>query len=188
MSIRIKQLCFIYILLAGGIIDLFGQETPPFRYYGAQEYQAAAQNWKMTNNPEGEVFFANNEGVVHYDGAHWQTLKSVNQSIVRSVHFADNRLYVGMYMEFGYYQKDEYGVWQYTSLAENIRNQLIEDEQFWNILPLGNQLVFQSLDQLIVYDPQKSAFAALAHSQGLLGHGHRATACMFRIRTGICIG
>ena len=169
MSIRIKQLCFIYILLAGGIIDLFGQETPPFRYYGAQEYQAAAQNWKMTNNPEGEVFFANNEGVVHYDGAHWQTLKSVNQSIVRSVHFADNRLYVGMYMEFGYYQKDEYGVWQYTSLAENIRNQLIEDEQFWNILPLGNQLVFQSLDQLIVYDPQKSAFAALAHSQGITG-------------------
>ena len=73
------------------------------------------------------MFFANNEGVVHYDGAHWQTLKSVNQSIVRSVHFADNRLYVGMYMEFGYYQKDEYGVWQYTSLAENIRNQLIED-------------------------------------------------------------
>ena len=121
MSLQIKQLCLALILFVGVNLPVFGQETPPFRYYGAQEYQAAAQNWKITNNSDGEVFFANNEGVVHFDGAHWQTLKSVNQSIVRSVHYTNNKLYVGMYMEFGYYQKDEFGSWQYTSLSKTLR-------------------------------------------------------------------
>ena len=135
MLLKIKPLCFLFILFLGINLPALGQETPPFRYYGAQEYQAAAQNWKITNNSGGEVFFANNEGVVHFEGAHWQTLKSVNQSIVRSVHYANDKLYVGMYMEFGYYQKDEFGSWQYTSLSENIKSKLIEDEQFWVYFP-----------------------------------------------------
>ena len=169
MLLQIKPLCFLFILFMGINLPAFGQETPPFRYYAAQEYQAAAQNWKITNNTDGEVFFANNEGVVHFDGAHWQTLKSVNQSIVRSVHYTNNKLYVGMYMEFGYYQKDEFGSWQYTSLSENIKSKLIEDEQFWNILPLGTQLVFQSLDQLIVHDPVKNTFQTLTPKNGITG-------------------
>jgi len=169
MSLQIKQLCLTLILFVGANLPVFGQETPPFRYYGAQEYQAAAQNWKITNNPDGEIFLANNEGVIHFDGAHWKTLKSVNQSIVRSVYYSNERLYIGMYMEFGYYQKDPFGIWQYTSLSKDIPNKLIEDEQFWNILPLGTQLVFQSLDQLIVYDPIKESYETLIHNNGITG-------------------
>lgn len=168
LILNLFKFCISFCFL-GLCTYLIAQETPPFEYYGTQEYRAAAQNWNITHNSNGEVFFANNEGVVYYDGSNWQTLKSINQSIVRSVYYADKRLYVGMYMEFGYFLKDNLGKWDYISLSESCRNDVKEDEQFWKIVPLGDQIVFQSLDQLFVFDKVKNTFSILGHTTGIIG-------------------
>lgn len=149
--------------------NLYSKETPPFKYYGAQDYSGGSQNWKIINNDKGEIFVANNEGVLLYDGINWKNLGAFNNSIVRSLHFKNKRLYVGMYMEFGFYEEDEIGSWNYTSLTNNEENLIKEDEQFWKILELGDQLIFQSLDQLIIYDLWSEKISVIEHSAGILG-------------------
>ena len=86
LILNLFKFCISFCFL-GLCTYLIAQETPPFEYYGTQEYRAAAQNWNITHNSNGEVFFANNEGVVYYDGSNWQTLKSINQSIVQLMKF-----------------------------------------------------------------------------------------------------
>lgn len=144
------------------------QLAPPLRYYNAQEYKASGQNWKITHNNKGTVFFANNDGILITESDHWQLLPSVNESIVRSVFFDKDRLYVGQYMEFGYYQRDVRGKFSYTSLSATIKSMLIEDEQFWNIFRLGDELIFQSLDQLIIYHPVKNTFRRVTSTNRIL--------------------
>lgn len=150
-----------------GVSNLYAKETPPFKYYGVHDYNGGSQNWKITNNENGEVFVANNEGVLLYDGINWKNLGAFNGSIIRSLYYHKNRLYVGMYMEFGFYEEDDYGNWNYTSLSKNSGSIIKEDEQFWNILLLGNQMIFQSLDQLIVYDLESEKLSALEHFVGI---------------------
>ncbi|MBM3178125.1 MAG: hypothetical protein FJZ78_08980 [Bacteroidetes bacterium] len=163
---KIKTLAYLFLLLTVG--DSVAQLAPPLRYYNVQEYKASGQNWKITHNHQGTVFFANNDGILVAESNHWQLLPSVNESIVRSVLFDKDRLYVGMYMEFGFYQQDNRGKFSYTSLSEKIKSALIEDEQFWNIFRLGNEIIFQSLDQLIIYHPEKENFRHVASSHRII--------------------
>lgn len=149
--------------------NVYSKETPPFKYFGAQDYSAGTQNWSITNSNTGEIFVANNEGVLLYDGVNWRNLGAFNNTIVRSIHFKNTRLYVGMYMEFGFYEEDEFGDWNYTSLIKNTDGVLKEDEQFWDILELGDQLIFQSLDQLIIYDLRSEKTSVIEHSTGIIG-------------------
>lgn len=163
----IRSFYIILCLSVLGFLDLYARETPPFKYYGVQDYNGGSQNWKITSNEVGEIFIANNEGVLLYDGINWKNLGAFNGSIVRSIYYKENRLYVGMYMEFGFYEEDTYGNWNYTSLSQNSENIINEDEQFWNILELGNQLIFQSLDQLIVYDVELEKLSILEVFDGI---------------------
>ncbi|MEZ4854560.1 triple tyrosine motif-containing protein, partial [Flavobacterium sp.] len=41
---------------------------------------------------------------------------------------------------------------KYTSITKTLKLNLIEDEQFWNILSYENWVVFQSLDAIYIYD------------------------------------
>jgi len=142
------------VLLLFVYLNSIGQEVPAYRYYSSQEYEASAQNWEITHSEDGTLYFANNDGILVLEASHWQLLPSINQSIVRSVLADDGRLYAGMYMEFGYYERDARGIYRYTSIASQIKSSIVEDEQFWNIFRAGDQVIFQSLDQLIAYEPQ----------------------------------
>ncbi len=162
----IRSICLILFWLPSLVMT--AQDVPPFRYYASQEYEASAQNWKIAHSPEGTLFFANNDGVVVAQGTHWSLLPSVNKSIVRSVFVDEGRVYVGMYMEFGFYQQDEFGHYVYTSLSRRPDSAILEDEQFWNIFKIGGQIVFQSLDQIMIYLPGKESVVAVKPPQPIL--------------------
>ena len=44
------------------------------------------------------------------------------------------------------------GILEYRSLAQELDIELIEDEQFWNIIPLNDSISFQSLDRIYSYN------------------------------------
>ena len=166
-SLRLFRFTCLYSLLFLPVM-LSAQEVPPFRYFAAQDYHASAQNWKITHSDDGTLFFANNDGVVVAQAGHWELLPSVNQSIVRSVFFDDGLLYVGMYMEFGYYKRDISGTYAYTSLSRRLKDGIREDEQFWNIFRIGDQVIFQSLDQIKIYLPDQDSLTVLEPPQPIL--------------------
>ena len=80
------------------------------------------------------VFFAKNEGLSEFNGANRELYPSPNETIVRSVKVIGNKVYTGCYMEFGFWKRQTNGKLKYTSLSNTIKNKILDDEQFWNIL------------------------------------------------------
>ena len=140
---------------------LFGQELPPIETFMPEVYGAEDQNWGITQDEDQAIYFANNKGLLTFNGAKWKLYNSPNSSIVRSVKFIDSKIYSGSHMDFGYWEKDAFGSLQYTSLALKKNLKLKEDEEFWNILKLEQWILFQSLDRIYIYNTTDDTFSII---------------------------
>ena len=145
----VRILTFIILL-----ISLFGfsQELPPIVKFNPVTYNAGNQNWMVTQDKNHVLYFANNEGLLEYNGNTWTLYKSPNETIIRSVKAIDDIVYSGSYMEFGYWKRLSNGRLVYISLSKSIKNKIIDDEQFWNILSFDKSIIFQSLNRIYIYD------------------------------------
>ena len=125
-------------------------------------YGGENQNWAISQSQEKYIYVANNKGLLEFNGANWQLYPSPNETIIRSVKVISERIYIGCYMEFGYWQKDSLGILNYTSLSNKIKNQIIEDEQFWNIIEFEKFILFQSLNNIYIYNTIKESFEIIS--------------------------
>ena len=128
------------------------QELPPIQNFHPKDYHGENQNWAISQSSEKLVYVANSKGLLEFNGASWKLYPSPNETIMRSVHVAGTRIYTGCFMEFGYWQRNNLGILDYTSLSKQISLDLIEDEEFWNIISVDNYLVFQSLKRIYIYN------------------------------------
>jgi len=173
-------LCFILICPS------FAQNTigiPNIVNYSKQAYNAGSQNWGVTQDTSGIMYFANNKGLLTFDGTFWRTYQLPNKTIVRSVCIADDgKIFIGSQGETGYFLPNKKGELIYTSLTH-----LIPDKDFadvWNVYAEHNKIVFRSNKKILVFDGQKfsiypsvnwsfmgkstSGFIAYDYSKGLL--------------------
>ena len=112
----------------------------------------------MSQGNKDEIYFANNKGLLEYNGARWQLYPSPNESIFRSVSVINDKIYTGCYMDFGYWVRNEFGLLVYTSLKDKIKVNLIEDEEFWGIIEVENWVLFQSFDRIYMYNTRNDHF------------------------------
>ncbi|WP_108821401.1 triple tyrosine motif-containing protein [Dysgonomonas sp. Marseille-P4361] len=108
--------------------------------YDRKTYGAAAQNWMIEQSNKGWIYSANSEGLLEFDGIRWN-LYEIENRMVRSIKVIDDRIYVGGSMEFGYFEADEIGKLNYTSLSKDVPSW---GGDIWNILMLDNQIYFIS--------------------------------------------
>ncbi|WP_395062314.1 triple tyrosine motif-containing protein, partial [Flavobacterium sp.] len=71
-------------------------------------------------------------------------------------------IFTGCYMEFGYWIRQSNGQLKYTSLSKSIKNKLLDDEQFWNIINYEQWVVFQSLSRIYIYDTKSNTFTIIS--------------------------
>ena len=143
-----KNILLFLLLLIPGF--LFSQELPPINFYSTDLYQAENQNWSISQAPNKNIYFANNGGLLEFNGARWKLYDSPNETIIRSVKVVNERIYTGSYMDFGFWKKNVFGLLEYTSLTKKLSIKLIEDEQFWNIIQVDQWTLFQSLNRIYI--------------------------------------
>jgi len=124
---------------------------PPIHNYKIHEYNAASKNWGLAANENGELFVANNKGLLHFNGEEWTLYQLPNKTVIRSVAYIKNKVYTGSYEEFGYWEKDKTGVLRYTSLTHLIKDHAFTSEEFWQILPYKDSIVFRSFSGIYIY-------------------------------------
>ena len=71
-----------------------------------------------------------------------------------------------------------YGLWilgkrrngslNYISLVKELNIELLEDEQFWNIINYGEKIIFQSLNRLVITDIGNKTFQYINTENTLL--------------------
>src|SRR5260221_5161343 len=112
--------------------------------YEKLTYNAGAQNWAICQDIQGRMYFANNEGLLCFDGAYWKLYPLPNKTIVRSIEFgADNRIYIGAQDEIGYFSPDRSGNLVYTSLNNLVPEADRKFADIWNIAAFGPSIFFQ---------------------------------------------
>ena len=137
---------YVFVLLAS--LVSFAQEHPPVMAYNPDAYNAQNQNWSISQTSDQTMYFANNSGLLEYDGMNWKLYPVPDSSIVRSVKAIDNLIYTGSYMDFGVWKRNNKSTLEYTSLVQQLDIKLSEDEQFWDIIKLDDWLIFQSLSRI----------------------------------------
>ncbi|WP_317168354.1 triple tyrosine motif-containing protein [Flavobacterium bizetiae] len=147
---------------------LFSQEFPPIIKYSSSVYGAGNQSWMISQDDQNYLYFANNDGLLEYNGTNWQLYPTPNETIMRSVKVIGNKIYTGCYMNFGYWTRQKNGKLKYTSLSDTIKNKILDDEQFWNILKYDQWILFQSLNRIYIYDTKTGKFKIIAPKNGVV--------------------
>ena len=143
---RLFFLLFVYL-------NIYSQELSPIQSFKVDDYNASGQNWMISQSSNGNLYFANNDGLLKYNGNKWSLYPSPKGTIIRSVNYINDKVYTGENTDFGYWIKNKNGSYSYTSIPFKYNFKLLEDEEFWNILEFKNWIVFQSLNRLVFFDP-----------------------------------
>ena len=168
---EMKQLYSFLLACIVAIIALpqaNGQEISPLQIFTPEQTGLGNQNWMISQAKDQTVFFANNQGLVSYNGAHWKLHPALDNSIARSVKVIDSLIYSSSYRDFGYWEKDEAAELKYTSLSQALKIEILEDEQFWNIIDYKNAVVFQSLNRLVFFEPKSKEVYFISTQNNLL--------------------
>jgi DNA-binding CsgD family transcriptional regulator/ligand-binding sensor domain-containing protein len=156
------------IILVVFTSSIYAQDLPPIVKYSSTTYTAGNQNWMVSQDKNHFIYFANNDGLLEFNGSNWTLYKSPNETIVRSVKVIGDKIFTGCYMEFGYWVREKNGRLQYTSLSQKIKSKINVDEQFWNIWNYDQWVIFQSLDKIYIYDTKTKAFKIVTPQNNIL--------------------
>ena len=114
-----------------------GQNTiglPGIINYTKQAYKGGAQNWEIEQDATGIMYFANNEGLLSFDGSRWKIYPLPNRTNVRSVTIApDKKIYVGGQGEIGFFTPGKDGDLHYVSLIASIKENDRSFDDVWDI-------------------------------------------------------
>ncbi|MBU1823261.1 MAG: hypothetical protein KKG00_17405, partial [Bacteroidetes bacterium] len=120
--------CTILLLCLRGVTSAQTAGTPEvgnpiWEVHTAREYNAHGQNFAITEDQRGLLYFGNFAGVLEFDGTDWRTILTDNYAKVSALYFdeARNQVFVGANSEFGYLRTDYTGTLQFESLSEKIR-------------------------------------------------------------------
>lgn len=133
-------------------------------------YGGGNQNWSVAVASQGMVYAGNDKGLLQFDGSNWNLYRMPDQGIVRAVASGEGgKIYVGSYEEFGFWQPDETGRLNYTSLSSLlVPPGSLHNDEIWRIIPHNGKIYFQSFSNIFIYDGSKIDILSPSSSMVLL--------------------
>ena len=146
---------FITILSLASIVNAQKLGIPEIEYFNRRQYGGGTQNWKVSQSDNDLIYFANNNGLVEYDGVKWKLHTHMGDGGLRSVKCIDDRIYIGTDDDLGYFEYDSHNHLSYVSLANNTR--LKDLGEAWTILSWNEKVVFHTEAAIIIFDNDEVA-------------------------------
>ncbi|WP_166920841.1 triple tyrosine motif-containing protein [Flavobacterium poyangense] len=130
---------------------------PAIKNYKRSEYKGGTQNWNIDQDKNGNVYFANNSGLLQFDGSTWNKYSLPNNTAIRSLKIdPSGKIYVGGNNEFGFFKNDSKGKLKYHSLSNLISKKDSRNiNLIWRIHLYRDEVVFQSFTKVFFYKNNK---------------------------------
>jgi hypothetical protein len=153
MKKKYSFLFFTLIIIQANISAI----QPSIRNFNRKVSMAGTQNWHIIQHKNDWMYFANNKGLLEYDGKRWTTYPIRNYTNVRSLYYDEqsDRIYAGAFNEFGYYARNKSGILEYNTLVDKIKSQERNFTEIWNIHKIDNTLYFQGDNEIFYYKGNK---------------------------------
>ena len=145
----------LFFIPSGYADDIRNVGVPFIQNFSKSAYGSGNQNWSITKDKSGLMYFGNAQGLLTYDGRSWAEYMMPDRQIVRSV-AADGsgRIFTGSYGSFGYWKASK-GHMRYTPLSNLISNPQQLNEEIWKIYIDHNRVLFQSFSAIYIYQNNK---------------------------------
>lgn len=129
--------------------------TPFIRNISPQEYGAHNQNWWITQDHRGVMYFANTEGLLEYDGVSWRRIMPDQADVIRSL-AADQKgvIYVGGFGQVGYLGPDSLQQLQFISLMDKLDSVYHNFQDVWQTLVSPDGIYFVSQQYIFRWNGQ----------------------------------
>jgi class 3 adenylate cyclase len=164
---RVSVAAAILIVSSVGLRAAFNPETGTalFHHFSPKQYGASPQNWSITQDGRGILYFANTDGVLEFDGIDWRVLHLPAGIVARSVATGDDQtVYVGAVGDFGFLKSDSNGITRYVSLKNKVPKQDRGFADVWKVFSTDQGIYFSTTARLFrlnhdgsikVWSPQK---------------------------------
>lgn len=118
---------------------------PQVTNFTTADYKGGSQNWDIQQDGAGVMYFANNEGLLTYNGQTWNIYPVPSKTVLRSVLIGpDGKIYVGAQDDLGYFFPSPKGILKYTSLKYLIPKADNSFADVWNITGYQDRLFFRT--------------------------------------------
>jgi ligand-binding sensor domain-containing protein len=122
---------------------------PAIRNYQNTDYHASIENWDIGQDKRGVLYFANNDGLLTFDGTYWKVYPLPNKAAIKSLAIdTAGRIYVGGHDEVGYFYPDRDGILIYHSLKDKLPRIAQQFADVWNIVLWGNAVYFRTVESM----------------------------------------
>lgn len=134
---------FVLVLLYTSTHKGLSQENnlgiPRVHNYSKEEYKGGTQNWEADYLSSGKVLFANNDGLLIFNGNDWSMLQTPKRTLLRSLEIQEStdRFWVGGQDEIGYFYLEN-GRFEYEDQKHLIPDEHKSLDDIWEIVS-GNE-------------------------------------------------
>jgi len=153
---NLSKKIFFLLIFFFKIVVVHSEPLPLIINYSPSDYGALTQNWGVTEDKDGRIYFANNNGVLIYDGFNWKLIGLPNFKSARSISVDSNgSVLVGSRGEFGFIKIDEDNKISYKSLSKNLPNYKSNAAIYETHVLDENLIFFRSYKKLFLVEKQK---------------------------------
>lgn len=156
MKYRLLLKLLLLFVSAAGFSQINRTGTPIVSWFDAMESPGDLQNWSITMDNRGVMYFGNQvKGIVTYDGLNWGLIRMSSQQRINAL-ATDNKgiVYAGGETDFGMIQPDTKGNLYFRSLADKLRDSLTrrEVQMVYSIVTDNSTVYFTDRRKLYMYD------------------------------------
>jgi hypothetical protein len=163
MGMRTGLLLSVFLLFFSIVVNSQVNMTgaPVVTWFDAMEIPGDLQNWCITMDKRGVMYFGNQaKGIVTYDGFGWGLIQMGSEQRVNAL-AADYRgiVYAGGETDFGFIQPDDKGAPLFRSLADRITDPVVRS-QIKMISSIGTDsstVYFTDRRKLFLYDLEQDS-------------------------------
>ncbi|MFZ1798541.1 MAG: ATP-binding protein [Chitinophagaceae bacterium] len=135
--------------------------------YSPKEYGAFQQNWAITQDKRGIMYFGNGSGLLEFDGATWRLYPVPNKSNIFSLAIGeDGKIYTGAQGELGYFQADSSGKLIFHSLMGFLPKDKKDFSDVWNTYINDGYVYFNTGNYILTWNIAKQSFKIIQSTNG----------------------
>ncbi|MFW5793002.1 MAG: SpoIIE family protein phosphatase [Bacteroidota bacterium] len=131
-------------------------ERQPTVNYTQREYgdSCSAQNWAITEDLHGIMYFGNAYRVLQYDGENWDPIRIPLHGVyVTSLMAAPSgEIFVGASGEFGFLKTKPTGKYEYVSLSDSLSAEDSFFNNVWRIYYYNQKVLFFAQENIFLWD------------------------------------
>jgi serine phosphatase RsbU (regulator of sigma subunit)/ligand-binding sensor domain-containing protein len=120
---KLVAFLFIQILILNNsfVAQVTNFGSLPYKNYSQKDYNANPQIFDIVQDQKGLMYFANQRGVLEYDGVNWRTIETRHIEEARCIELLENgSLIIGTTAGFGIIKPNDKNKLTYHSLSENL--------------------------------------------------------------------